>query len=102
MFEFCKVYFTEYSKYNLINRVHSTVATRTMYVLEDIKLSENPNAIHIIEQNLNKLKNHCWSYLSINPNATHILEQNLDKADWKALCENPNSIHIIEIGRAHV
>ena len=39
------------------------------------ELSRNPNAIHILEQNLDKV---CWSYLSLNPNAIHILEQNLD------------------------
>ena len=49
-------------------------------------LSENPNAIHILEQNLDKVD---WDGLSKNPNAIHILEQNLDKVHWKHIWENP-------------
>ncbi len=41
--------------------------------------SENPNAIHVLEQNLDKVN---WYRLSGNPNAIHLLEQNLDKIDW--------------------
>ena len=39
-------------------------------------LSNNPNAIHILEKNLDKVS---WYWLSDNPNAIHILEKNLDK-----------------------
>jgi hypothetical protein len=42
-------------------------------------LSRNPNAIHILEQNLDKVD---WKHLSRNPNAIPILEQNLDKVSW--------------------
>jgi hypothetical protein len=49
-------------------------------------LSWNPNAIHILEQNLDKVN---WVWLSINPNAIHILEQNLDKIDWVYIWKNP-------------
>ena len=49
-------------------------------------LSENPNAIHLLEQNLDKIK---WVALSANPNAIHLLEQNLDKVQWSLLCGNP-------------
>ena len=35
-------------------------------------------------------------FLSMNPNAIHILENNLDKVDWRFLSDNPNAIHIIE------
>ena len=42
-------------------------------------LSENPNAINLLEQNLDKI---IWQYLSGNPNAIHLLEQNLYKIDW--------------------
>ena len=56
-------------------------------------LSQNPNAIHILEQNLDKVD---WTYLSLNPNAIHILELNLDKVDWEYLSTNPNAIHILE------
>jgi hypothetical protein len=41
-----------------------------------VGLSENPNAIHLLEQNLDKIN---WVALSENPNAIHLLEQNLDK-----------------------
>ena len=50
-------------------------------------LSENPNAIHLLEQNLDKID---WKMLSSNPNAIHLLEQNLDKIDWGLLSKNPN------------
>ncbi len=56
-------------------------------------LSENKNAIHILEKNLDKVD---WSFLCLNPNAIHILEKNLDKLNWHFLCQNPNAIHILE------
>ena len=56
-------------------------------------LSANPNAIHILEQNLNKVN---WKKLSANSNAIPILEQNLDKVDWRYLSSNPNAIHLLE------
>ena len=55
-------------------------------------LSENPNAIHILEQNLDKVK---WDCLSVNPNAIHILEKHLDKVDRKWLSLNPNALHLL-------
>ena len=42
-------------------------------------LSQNPNAIHLLEQNLDNVE---WNCLSGNPNAIHLLEQNLDKVNW--------------------
>ena len=53
----------------------------------------NPNAIHILEQNLHRID---WWYLSENPNAIHMLEQNLDKVNWRRLSSNPNAVHILE------
>ena len=50
-------------------------------------LSMNPNAIHILENNLDKVD---WDELSINPNAIHIIENNLYKVDWEWLSSNPN------------
>ncbi len=35
-----------------------------------------------------------WARLSSNPNAIHILEKNLDKVDWSWLSENPKAIHL--------
>ena len=56
------------------------------------QLSKNPNAIHILEKHLDKVY---WWNLSENPNAIHILEQNLDKVHWYYLCTNPNTIHLL-------
>jgi hypothetical protein len=64
-----------------------------------IDLCKNPNAIHIIENNLHELQNNCWHELVKNPNAIHIIENNLDKLDefgWRYLCENPNAIPLLE------
>ena len=56
-------------------------------------LSDNPNAIHLLETNLDKVD---WGRLSLNPNAIHLLEKNLDKVDWSQLSRNPNAIHLLE------
>jgi hypothetical protein len=56
-------------------------------------LSANPSAIHILEKNMDKVD---WSYLSGNPAAIHLLEQNLDKVDWSYLSRNPAAIHLLE------
>ena len=58
-----------------------------------IDISRNPNAIHLLEQNQDKI---CWDTLSRNPNAIHLLEQNLDKIDWSQLSKNPNGIPLLE------
>ena len=50
-------------------------------------LSSNPNAIRILEKNLDKVN---WHWLSQNPNAIHILEKNIDKVGWYSLSGNPN------------
>ena len=56
-------------------------------------LSQNPNAIHLLEKNLDKVD---WYVLSLNPNAIHLLENNLDKVSWFQLSQNPNAIHLLE------
>jgi hypothetical protein len=38
-------------------------------------LSENPNAVHLLEKYPDKIH---WGYLSKNPNALHLLEKNID------------------------
>ena len=53
------------------------------------ELSDNPNAIPILEKHLDKVY---WKWFSGNPNAVSILENNLDKVDWFWLSENPNAI----------
>ena len=57
------------------------------------RLSENPKAIHLIEQNPDKVN---WRGLSKNPKAIHLLEQNPDKINWYDLSKNPNAIHLLE------
>ena len=36
-----------------------------------------------------------WANLSRNPNAICLLEQNLDKVDWFWLSQNPNAMHLL-------
>ena len=50
-------------------------------------LSANPNAIHLLEKNMDKIN---WDLLSANPNAIHLLEKNMDKIDWWSLSSNPS------------
>ena len=40
--------------------------------------SSNPNAIHLLEANADKIS---WLHLSINPNAIHLLKANPHKID---------------------
>jgi len=42
------------------------------------------------------VNNLSWGYLSANPNAIHLLEQNMDKIDWVFLSKNSNAIHLLE------
>ena len=37
-----------------------------------------------------------WRELSLNPNAIHLLEQNLNKINWGHLSKNPNAINLLE------
>ncbi len=55
-------------------------------------LSENKNAVSILETNLDKVD---WNLLSGNPSAIHILETNLDKVKWIVLAMNPGAIHLL-------
>jgi len=79
------------------------------------KLSANPNAILLLEQNMDKVD---WLHLSMNPYALHILEKTPERIylsaisqnynaisyiekhpeqiDWVSIFANPNAIHIIE------
>ena len=50
-------------------------------------LSLNPNAINLLEQNIDKID---WMSLSMNPNAIHLLEQNMQKINWSNLSNNPS------------
>jgi hypothetical protein len=50
-------------------------------------LSSNPNALHLIKDNLDKID---WLWLSSNPSAIDLLKANPDKIDWNWLSMNPN------------
>ena len=54
-------------------------------------LSGNPNAIDLIPT----IKI-CWFNLCANPNAIHLIEKNFDKIEWYSLSLNPNAIHLLE------
>ena len=56
-------------------------------------LSANPNAIGLLEQNIDKID---WANLSLNPNAINLLEQNIDEIDWDNLSQDINAISLIE------
>jgi hypothetical protein len=49
-------------------------------------LSKNPNAMHLLEANPDKIE---WFFLSENPAAIYLLEANQDKIDWEMLATNP-------------
>jgi len=55
-------------------------------------VSTNPNAMHILEKNPDKIH---WYWLSTNPSAVHLLKNNLDKIDLDMLSQNPNIMEII-------
>ncbi len=54
-------------------------------------LTTNPNAIRLLEQNLDKIN---WNWISKNPNAIHLVEQYPDCGDWKLLLQNPSIFEI--------
>ena len=57
------------------------------------ELSVNPSAIHLLENNINKIN---WNMLSLNPSTIHLLEKHIDKIDWIYLSFNPSAIHLLE------
>jgi hypothetical protein len=69
-------------------------------------LSSNPNAIQLLETNLqresyiiNWRRLLDWRRLSGNPDNSYaipLLEKNPDKIDWTYLSKNPNAIHLLE------
>jgi hypothetical protein len=50
-------------------------------------LSLNPNAIQLLEENIEKVN---WDKLSENLNAIHLLEKNQDKINWKLFSRSPS------------
>ena len=55
-------------------------------------MSENPAAF----QHISSLPNLFWSRLSVNPAAIRLIEQNIAKADFFMLSKNPAAIHLLE------
>jgi hypothetical protein len=106
---------------NLPENIRSTILDKfaeilpTKYVLLDWidenklnwnMLSLNPNAIDLLEENIDKIDRSMWSILSANPNAIDLLKQRIeyennltktqynnlkyiDKIDWVLLSSNP-------------
>ena len=60
------------------------------------KLSSNPAAISILEKKLDFMDEWCWGEMSSNPAAVHILQENLDKVDWYILSGNPAATTILQ------
>jgi hypothetical protein len=56
-------------------------------------LSNNPNAIKILKENIDKI---VWTALSNNLGAIHLLEENQDKIDWATLSGNPEAMNLLE------
>ena len=52
----------------------------------------NPAAIHMLEQNLDKIH---WGWMSQNPAAIHLLEQYPEKC-WCWLSQNPEAILLLK------
>ena len=57
-----------------------------------LNLSANPNAIHILEQNKDKID---WYCLSKNSAAIHVLGKNKGKIYWDCLSQNPSAIDLL-------
>jgi len=56
------------------------------------RLSTNPSAINLIEQNISKVD---WPSLSQNHNALHILQANINKIEWSFLITNKNGAELV-------
>ena len=76
------MYTIDYTPYKLLDWVNKVILNKFLE-----KLSRNPKAIHLLEQNPDKIN---WKGLSLNPKAIHLLEHNIDKIVWSKLCQNKN------------
>jgi ribosomal protein L24E len=71
-----------------------TVLQHDINKLNWYELSENPNAIHILEKHPDKIM---WCYLSKNPKAIHILEKYPEKINWAYLSTNIDKSYAIPL-----
>ena len=79
---------------NAIEWIENNMKTmKSIKKISWFELSQNPNAIHLLEKNIHKVN---WFLLSKNPNAISILEKNLEFVDWPMFSLNPNAMPIIE------
>ena len=79
------------------NAMH--IIEKNLNRIEFSVLACNPNAISIIEKNLDQYNfnindEEFWDNLSANPNAYEILKNNIGKINWEILASNPNVIYI--------
>ena len=81
-----------YVAYSLGNYNSGDANKKIIYKIES-KLFQ-PKFIISNENLINNI--YFWKCLSGNPNAIQILEDNLDKVDWEMLSENPNAVHILK------
>ena len=56
----------------------------------------NPKVIPLLINNIDKLGKTEWEYLCENPNAMCIIENNIDKISWEHLAKNINAISFLE------
>jgi hypothetical protein len=75
-----------------INRWIDIENSKDDNIWNNLSFNPNPNAIHLIEQNLDKLTSNCWWRLTRNPNAIHLLEKNPYKIDLGMLVRVPSML----------
>ena len=68
------------------------IEKRNVNLLDFENLTNNPNAVHIIERNMNKITtDNQWANLSFNLNAVHIMRNNFTKINWYAMSQNESN-----------
>ena len=85
--------------FDVIRLIASYLVEPKIKLLDWISLDKNnwnilsaiSNAIHLLEQNTNKIN---WTNLLFNFNAIYMLEKNLNKIVWNNLLQNPNIFEI--------
>ena len=100
--DFIENNFEQIGHRNLYYLKHSLSMNESMFAMHFLKthptmidwgnLSENKNAIDIIEKNIDFID---WSNLSKNENAMHILKANQKNINWSNLSFNKNAIDLL-------
>jgi hypothetical protein len=79
------------------NAIHLLEANQDKISWWRLTLNPNPKAFHLLEKNLHKLDDedvNTWHMLSAFPNAIPFLEKNQDKINWDTLSKNPSIFEI--------